>query len=37
MENEKSHDLTAASWRPRKPGGVVQSPLEAYISEGLRL
>ena len=25
MEAEKSHDLSSASWRPRKPSGVIQS------------
>lgn len=30
MENEKSHDLTSTSWRPRKPGGVIQSQKPEY-------
>lgn len=25
MENEKSHDLMSASWRPRKAHGIIQS------------
>lgn len=32
MEAEKSHDVLSASWRPRKPGGVVRSK-----SKGLKI
>ena len=31
MEAEKSHSLQGASWRPWKPGGIIQSE-----SKGLR-
>lgn len=37
METEKAHDLSFASWRPGKAGGITQSEPEGQRTRGMMM